>query len=203
MSISDKLKYTSAFCGFVAAALWFWSASVSTPKYVRRIDLGHLTDSLDDDVQPAELDDLQKLTVELGWQSRLGASAAIAAGLAAGVPSLCNLRRDRGEPVGFALVNQRTSFITAMGPSDLTAAPTTPYPAQSLMSPRPRGAAFPLERRSQCVNLRRSNASYIASWIKVLKDDKRAIFTAASHAQRAADFLHGLQQSASAQADAA
>jgi hypothetical protein len=84
MSISDKLKYTSAFCGFVAAALWFWSASVSTPKYVRRIDLGHLTDSLDDDVQPAELDDLQKLTVELGWQSRLGASAAIAAGLAAG-----------------------------------------------------------------------------------------------------------------------
>ena len=33
--------------------------------------------------------------------------------------------------------------------------------------------------------------------IKVLKDDKRAIFSAASHAQRAADFLHGLQQPAS------
>jgi antirestriction protein ArdC len=28
---------------------------------------------------------------------------------------------------------------------------------------------------------------------KVLKDDKRAIFTAASHAQKAADYLHGLQ----------
>jgi len=27
-----------------------------------------------------------------------------------------------------------------------------------------------------------------------LKDDKRAIFTAASHAQRAADYLHGLQR---------
>jgi antirestriction protein ArdC len=27
----------------------------------------------------------------------------------------------------------------------------------------------------------------------VLKEDKRAIFTAASHAQKAADFLHGLQ----------
>jgi len=26
-----------------------------------------------------------------------------------------------------------------------------------------------------------------------LKNDKRAIFTAASYAQRAADFLHGLQ----------
>jgi len=27
----------------------------------------------------------------------------------------------------------------------------------------------------------------------VLKNDKRAIFTAASYAQKAADFLHGLQ----------
>jgi antirestriction protein ArdC len=26
-----------------------------------------------------------------------------------------------------------------------------------------------------------------------LKEDKRAIFSAAAHAQRAADFLHGLQ----------
>jgi antirestriction protein ArdC len=37
------------------------------------------------------------------------------------------------------------------------------------------------------------HASYIASWIKVLKNDKRVIFSAASHAQRAADFLHRLQ----------
>jgi antirestriction protein ArdC len=37
------------------------------------------------------------------------------------------------------------------------------------------------------------HAAYIASWLKVLKDDKRAIFTAASHAQKAADYLHGLQ----------
>ena len=27
-------------------------------------------------------------------------------------------------------------------------------------------------------------------WLKVLKDDKRAIFTAAAHAQRAADYLN-------------
>jgi antirestriction protein ArdC len=40
---------------------------------------------------------------------------------------------------------------------------------------------------------REDHASYIASWLKVLKDDKRAIFSAAAHAQRAADFLHGLQ----------
>jgi antirestriction protein ArdC len=37
------------------------------------------------------------------------------------------------------------------------------------------------------------NASYIDHWLKAMKADKRAIFTAASHAQRAADFLHGLQ----------
>jgi antirestriction protein ArdC len=43
---------------------------------------------------------------------------------------------------------------------------------------------------------RPDHAAYIASWLKVLKDDKRAIFTAASHAQRAADFLHGLQEEA-------
>jgi antirestriction protein ArdC len=30
----------------------------------------------------------------------------------------------------------------------------------------------------------------------VLKDDKRTIFTAASHAQRAADYLNGLQPKA-------
>ena len=40
---------------------------------------------------------------------------------------------------------------------------------------------------------RDDHAAYIASWLKVLKDDKRAIFTAASHAQRAADYLNGLQ----------
>jgi antirestriction protein ArdC len=42
-------------------------------------------------------------------------------------------------------------------------------------------------------DVREDHASYVASWIKALKGDKRAIFTAASHAQRTADFLHGLQ----------
>jgi antirestriction protein ArdC len=38
---------------------------------------------------------------------------------------------------------------------------------------------------------REDHAQYIASWLKVLKADKRAIFTAASKAQAAADFLAG------------
>jgi antirestriction protein ArdC len=41
--------------------------------------------------------------------------------------------------------------------------------------------------------LRDDHASYIDHWIGVMKSDKRAIFAAASHAQRAADFLHSLQ----------
>ena len=32
----------------------------------------------------------------------------------------------------------------------------------------------------------------IAGWIKVLKDDKRAIFTASSKARKAADFVAGV-----------
>jgi len=40
---------------------------------------------------------------------------------------------------------------------------------------------------------REDHAAYIASWLKILRDHKRAIFTAAAHAQRAVDFLHGLQ----------
>jgi antirestriction protein ArdC len=50
---------------------------------------------------------------------------------------------------------------------------------------------------------RDDHASYIANWLKVLKDDKRAIFTAAAHAERAVGFLHGLQPSATATAEAA
>lgn len=42
------------------------------------------------------------------------------------------------------------------------------------------------------------NAAYIGSWIKVLRDDNHAIFTAAAHAQRAADYLHTLQAAAAA-----
>jgi antirestriction protein ArdC len=49
---------------------------------------------------------------------------------------------------------------------------------------------------------RAEHASYIESWLKVLKSDSRAIFAAASHAQRAADFLHGLQAEAKTEAAA-
>lgn len=40
---------------------------------------------------------------------------------------------------------------------------------------------------------REDHAAYLASWIKVLESDKRAIVSAAAHAERAVKFLHGLQ----------
>lgn len=40
---------------------------------------------------------------------------------------------------------------------------------------------------------RADHASYLASWLEVLSNDKRFIFSAAAHAQRAVTYLHGLQ----------
>lgn len=40
---------------------------------------------------------------------------------------------------------------------------------------------------------RADHAQYLASWLRVLKDDKKAIIRAASLASKAAGFLHGLQ----------
>jgi antirestriction protein ArdC len=56
------------------------------------------------------------------------------------------------------------------------------------------GAAFLCADLGLTPEAREDHAAYIASWITVLKNDKRAIFTAASHAQRALDFLHGSQR---------
>jgi antirestriction protein ArdC len=55
------------------------------------------------------------------------------------------------------------------------------------------GAAFLCADLGITPETREDHAAYVQSWLTVLKDDKRAIFTAASHAQKAADYLHGLQ----------
>jgi antirestriction protein ArdC len=50
-------------------------------------------------------------------------------------------------------------------------------------------AAFTLAHLGLSSEPRPDHAQYIASWLKVLKADKRAIFTAASKAQQAADYI--------------
>jgi antirestriction protein ArdC len=54
------------------------------------------------------------------------------------------------------------------------------------------GAAFLCAMLGLANEPRPDHAAYIASWLEVLKSDKRAIFTAASKAQAAADHLASL-----------
>lgn len=61
------------------------------------------------------------------------------------------------------------------------------------------GSAFLSADLELTPEIREDHAAYIAHWLEVLKRDKRAIFTAASYAQRAADFLHGLQHKESSE----
>lgn len=46
--------------------------------------------------------------------------------------------------------------------------------------------------------IRGDHAAYLANWLQVLQQDKRAIFTAATQAQRAVDYLQGFQAVAEA-----
>lgn len=50
---------------------------------------------------------------------------------------------------------------------------------------------------------RPDHAPYLDSWLRVLADDKRAIFQAAAHAQRAVAYLHNLQPAAVEEREAA
>ena len=61
------------------------------------------------------------------------------------------------------------------------------------------GSAFLCADLGITPEIRDDHAAYIAAWLKVLKGDKRFVFSAASHAQRAADYLHSLQPRAIAE----
>jgi antirestriction protein ArdC len=58
------------------------------------------------------------------------------------------------------------------------------------------GSAFLCADLGITPEVREDHASYIHEWLKVLSHDKRAIFSAASHAGKAVDYLHGLQPAA-------
>jgi len=55
------------------------------------------------------------------------------------------------------------------------------------------GSAFLCADLSITPEVMPDHASYLDSWLTVLREDERAIFTAASHASQAVEFLHGLQ----------
>lgn len=58
------------------------------------------------------------------------------------------------------------------------------------------GSAFLCADLELTPEVRDDHASYLGHWLGILKADKRAIFTAASYAQKACDFLHAAQPNA-------
>ena len=68
------------------------------------------------------------------------------------------------------------------------------YAAEELVAEL--GSAFLCADLALTPEPRADHASYVESWLRVLKNDKRAVFTAAAHAERAAAFLHSLQPKA-------
>jgi antirestriction protein ArdC len=58
------------------------------------------------------------------------------------------------------------------------------------------GAAFLCADLGITPEVQPDHAAYLAHWLQVLKEDKRAIFSAAAHAQRAADYVQALQHTA-------
>ncbi|MCW2247857.1 antirestriction protein ArdC [Azospirillum fermentarium] len=63
------------------------------------------------------------------------------------------------------------------------------YAAEELVAEL--GAAYLCADLGLASEPRPDHAAYIASWLKVLRNDSRAIFTAAARAQAAADWMHG------------
>ena len=55
------------------------------------------------------------------------------------------------------------------------------------------GAAFLCADLRLELTARDDHSAYLAHWLEVLENDTRFIFSAAAHAQRACDYLHGLQ----------
>jgi antirestriction protein ArdC len=63
------------------------------------------------------------------------------------------------------------------------------------------GSAFACADLGITPDTREDHAAYIKEWLAALKEDNRIIFRAAAYAQRAEDYLKGLQPAPSAQAE--
>ncbi|APZ94529.1 ArdC family protein [Fuerstiella marisgermanici] len=64
------------------------------------------------------------------------------------------------------------------------------------------GSAFLCADLNVTPEVRDDHASYIDHWLQILKGDKRAIFSAASFASKAVDYLHSLQRQDASAVDA-
>ena len=55
------------------------------------------------------------------------------------------------------------------------------------------GAAFLCADLAVTPHLRDDHAHYVSHWLDIMKGEAKAIFTAAAAANRAVEYLHGLQ----------
>ena len=65
------------------------------------------------------------------------------------------------------------------------------------------GSAFLCADLGIASSPRADHASYIASWSELLTDEPRAVFDAATHAQKAVEFLHALHDANASESVAA
>src|SRR5712691_7501066 len=72
-------------------------------------------------------------------------------------------------------------------PSEHSAASSASVPEELVAE---LGAAFLCADLELALEPREDHASYIATWLRVLAADNRAVFTAAAHAQRATEFIN-------------
>jgi len=63
------------------------------------------------------------------------------------------------------------------------------------------GSAFLCADLSITPEVMPEHGQYLQAWLSILKEDSKALFTAASHASRAVDFLHGPQPAVEAEFD--
>jgi antirestriction protein ArdC len=65
------------------------------------------------------------------------------------------------------------------------------------------GAAFLCADLGLTPVVRDDHVAYLEHWIAILKEDRRALFSAAAHASRALEYLHSLQPQAQIETAAA
>ena len=103
------------------------------------------------------------------------------------LPRRRELRRDEGART------RRTGRSTRPGSTAIWAASAsamTATPARNWSRNSERRSSAP--RSASPCEPREDHAAYLAHWLRILKADKRAIFQAASHAQKAVDYLCAL-----------
>lgn len=152
----------------------------------------------------ARLDDGQRLAAADAWMAGTGASISHGGGRAFYAPSSDTIRLpefgsfDSPEAYYGTACHELVHWSGAAKRLDRIKGSvfgSPDYAFEELVAEL--GAAYLCADLGISAEPREDHASYIASWLKALRDDPRNLFRAASYAEKAAGYLHGLQEGAS------